>query len=132
MKDVGAAVEYDLLDTGGLGALGDHPADLGRGGLVGAGLELALQVLVEARGGRQRAALSIIDDLGVDVLGGAEHRKARTPCGDLLQRGPYPTLAALSARLVRGSHGPLLLLAFLAEDRLGGIFHALALVGLGR
>jgi hypothetical protein len=48
---VAAAVEHDCLDAGGDRALGDQLADLGRGVLVGAGLELALEALVERRGG---------------------------------------------------------------------------------
>ena len=51
--EIAAAVENDLLDPGGLGALGDQLADLLRRLLVGAGLQLALQLLVERRGGGQ-------------------------------------------------------------------------------
>src|SRR5947208_1956887 len=63
-----AAVEGDGLDAGGLGSLGDRLADpLGRLD-VRAGLQLAADLVDRARRRGQRAAVEVVDDLGVDVL----------------------------------------------------------------
>src|SRR5690606_4264248 len=78
------AVEHDRFDAGFLRTLGDELADLfGLGGLVA--LEVAQAGLHRRRGG-QRVALHVVDDLGHDVLRGAEHRQARLlgRAGDLL------------------------------------------------
>src|SRR5690349_9214148 len=78
MEEEAAAVEDDLLDAGGDRSAGDQLADGRSRLLVGAALEATLaQLLVEARGGGQRPPLGIVDDLRIDVAGGAEHRKAR-------------------------------------------------------
>jgi hypothetical protein len=61
---VTAAIEHDGLDAGGDRPFGDQLADLGRGVLVGAALELGLEALVERRGGREGQALQVVDDLG--------------------------------------------------------------------
>src|SRR5690606_7366224 len=137
---------------------GDELADGGRGSLVGAGLERPLQVLLERRGCGDGVAARVVDDLGVDVLRRAMHGQARTVAGDLLDLTADARRAALGGFLV--GHGQyslpcktgaamcgkaavppsrdrapwrctLLLLAFLADDPLVGITHALALVGLG-
>src|SRR5207244_4478478 len=76
--DVAAAVEDDLLDTGLQRALGEQLADLGRRRLVGPGLVLALEVLVDRGGLRERHPLRVVDDLGVDVLLRAEYGQPRT------------------------------------------------------
>src|SRR5262249_54951359 len=44
---------------------------------VAAPLRLRPQLLVEGGGGAQRAAVLVVDDLGVDVALAAEHREAR-------------------------------------------------------
>ena len=111
-------------------ALGEQLADLGRRGRVGAGLQLRAQVLVERRGGGERLPVGVVDDLGIDVLRRAEDAEAqpavRRPCGLRGGRGRCGELECSWPWLA-----PLLLLAFLAEDLLVGVFHALALVGLG-
>src|SRR5207302_10283458 len=91
---VPAGIEHDGLDAGRDRTLGDQLADLGRGVLVGAGLELALETLVERRGSRQGRALPVVDDLGVDVLARAEHAEARALTGSLAQRIACTALAA--------------------------------------
>src|SRR5690606_30174298 len=119
--------------VGRLAALGDQLADTDRSFGAAAVLDLAAQILVEGRGGRQRAARRIVDDLGVDVLARAVHAEARATVGAgsdgfanaLL--APFHTLEADGHFLWRS----LLLLAFLARDELADIAHALALVGLG-
>src|SRR5205085_1903130 len=57
MVDVGAAVEDHFLDAGLDRALGDQLADGRSSCCVGAGLEPALQVAVDCRGGRERVTL---------------------------------------------------------------------------
>src|SRR5690348_9625474 len=91
---VTAAVEHAGLDAGRDRALGNQLADLGRGVLVGAGLELGLQALVERRGGGQGQALQVVDDLGVDVLARAEDAEARAAGRGLAQRVARAALAA--------------------------------------
>ena len=130
---VAAAVEDDFLDAGRQRALGEQLADLGRRRLVGAGLDLALDVLVERRGRRERRTLTVIDGLGIDVLARAEDAEARADAGGLAQRVARAPLAAGEKGVAVGHVlSPLLLLAFLATDLLGRILDALALVGLGR
>src|SRR5689334_5973561 len=92
--DVAATVEHHLLDAGRDRALGDQLADLGGGVLVGAGLELALQPLVERGGGGERGALQVVDDLGVDVLARAENAEAGAAARGLAQRVTRAPLAA--------------------------------------
>src|SRR4051794_31727967 len=70
-------VEDHLFDAGLHGSLGDPTADRLGGFHVGAGLERLAHVLVERRGRSQRAPLSVVDDLDVDLLRRAEHRQAR-------------------------------------------------------
>src|SRR5579862_3332732 len=79
MIDVAAAIEHDLLDALGQGALGDLLADGCRGvEVVGLG---GLAFLLVRRGGDEGRCGLVVDDLGVDVLARTEHRKARTPVG---------------------------------------------------
>src|SRR5690606_1736390 len=63
--EVAAAVEDHGADVGGLGALGDELADLGRGSDI---RRRVLHRLVEGGGGDDRAARHVVDDLGVNVL----------------------------------------------------------------
>src|SRR5208283_2943658 len=90
-----AAVEHHGCYPGGLGALGDELAHRHGRGLVGAGLDVALETLVQTRSGGERAALEVVDHLGVDVLRGAEHGKPR-----LATRRPGEAVA--HARLAPG------------------------------
>ena len=94
MEHVAAAIEDHFLDPGGKCAGGDQLADLDRRVLGGAGLELALDVLVEGRGGGQRRALPVVDDLGIDVLALAEDAQTRTAGRGLAQRMARASLAA--------------------------------------
>src|SRR5262245_57205932 len=77
MKQIGAAVEHDFLDAGGDRPRGDQLAHFHRRSLVGAGLELALEVVVDARRSRHGRAAIVIDDLRIDMLARAEHRESR-------------------------------------------------------
>src|SRR5690606_12446042 len=103
MKEITSAVEYDLSDACLHRTLGKELADLGSSSLVRARLELALDIILDARGGGERHALCVIDQLGVDVLGGTEYRQARLPVRDLLQGPPYALGAALELFVV-GAH----------------------------
>src|SRR6185312_2866271 len=104
-------------------------SDTRRGVLVGA--LLFLLAAFQRRGGGERHAALIVDDLGVDVLGRTEDRQARTAVGQLTQTRAR-TLRALLGGIAGGKSHGLLLLAFLAADVFAGIAHALALVGLRR
>src|SRR3954468_9493765 len=126
MEQEAATVEYDLADTGLLGALSERLAD-GRCAIPGrAGL--ALDVLVERRGRGERHARGIVDDLGVDVPARTVDRKPRLAGGTRAKRAADPAAAAGEEREVRPG---LLLLAFFAEDVLTAILDALALVWFG-
>jgi hypothetical protein len=77
--DVASAVERHGLDVGRLAQLGDLGADeLGRV-LVPAGrpAELLPDLGGEGGGGGERGAGGVVDDLGVDVVVGAEDGEAR-------------------------------------------------------
>src|SRR5262245_20385144 len=71
------SIEDDALDAGGLGSLGDEPPDGGR--LLALGRLGALELLLDRRGGDERLAGRVVDDLRIDVVEAAEHRQAR-PC----------------------------------------------------
>src|SRR5215211_2639269 len=130
--EITRAVKDHRLDAGLAGALRDEAPDLLRRVDVGAGLELAAHVLLERGGGRKRDAALVVDDLRVDLLRRAEHRQPRPAVRGLADRAPNPRLAAVLGPYSLSHDGrPLLLLAFLAEDELVRILHALALVGLG-
>src|SRR6185437_3827816 len=91
-----------------------------------------LKVLVE-RGGRSHGlAVSIVDHLRINMLRGAEHREARAPIRRTLQRVTYAARAPHKALVRSGHRRRPTLLAFLAEDELARIAHALALVRLWR
>src|SRR4029450_10026511 len=68
--------EDDLVDTGGLGALGHQLTDLGGGVLVGR--RPAAQIALVGGGGGEGAAVAVVDDLGRDVSVGTEHGEAGT------------------------------------------------------
>src|SRR5690625_4205921 len=85
-----AAVEHHLRDARLLSALGDQLADFDRRRLVSALLQPVPQVLVDRGGRGQGYALGIVDDLGVDVLAGAEHRQARPAVGPAAQAVAHP------------------------------------------
>src|SRR4051794_23260020 len=94
---VAAAVEDDLLDAGGLCALGDEGADgLRVGGLVALA---APDRHVEGRRARQGVALEVVHDLRRDVPRGAGHDEAGTGrrAGDLLAETEVPAGLAQSA-----------------------------------
>src|SRR6185503_7045164 len=77
--------------------------------------------------------LQVVDDLRIDVLGGAEYGEPRPAAGAGLNGAAHARLAPLGCVLELGHRRlPLLLLAFLAEDVFARVLHALALVRLGR
>src|SRR5882757_829053 len=89
--EIAAAVEHDFLDTVLHRAFRQQFAD-GLGGVdIGAGL--FAHVLFQRRGGRERLALQVVDDLRIDVLRRAEHRQPRTAAGGTAQRVPHALLA---------------------------------------
>src|SRR5215207_4321491 len=129
--EIARAVKDHRLDAGLARALSDEAPDFLRRVDVGAGLQLAAHVLLERGGGRKRDAALVVDDLRVDLLRRAEHRQPRPAVRGLADRAPNPRLAAvLGPYSLSHDRRPLLLLAFLAEDELVRILHALALVGL--
>src|ERR1022692_1646717 len=100
VKDVAAAIEHDLGDALVHRALGDQGADAGGGVLVRA----LLALLFERRGVGERDAAGIVDHLGVDVLGRAEHRQTRTTLANLLQAKADAGGAALGGFAVGKRH----------------------------
>src|SRR5579883_1792224 len=132
VEHVAAAIEHDVLDALGGGALGHRLADSLRGLDVGAGLERPAHVLLHRGGGGDRLAFAVIDDLRIDVLRRAKDRQPWPLAGHRLDAAADARRAPLGL-LLELSHGsaPLLLLAFFAEDVLACVFHALALVWLG-
>jgi len=72
-----AAVEGRLFDAGLLGRLGQLLADGLRRLDVAAVRHILAHVRRQAAGGRQRDAREVVDQLGVNMLGTAEHRQAR-------------------------------------------------------
>src|SRR5215203_2948079 len=130
--EIARAVKDHRLDAGLARALSDEAPDFLRRVDVGAGLQLAAHVLLERGGGRKRDAALVVDDLRVDLLRRAEHRQPRPAVRGLADRAPNPRLAAVLGPYSLSHDGrPLLLLAFLAEDELVRILHALDIVGLG-
>src|SRR5690606_2317054 len=124
-------VEHHLLDAGRLRTFGDELADRVRRLLVGAGLQLLPQVLLQRRRGRDRNAAGVVDHLRIDVLAGAEHGEPGPTAGLAQQPRACPLLPTLEL-LFAAQHDrtALLLLAFLTEDGFLRILDALALVGL--
>src|SRR5581483_8058879 len=92
---VAAPVEHHLVDARLARALGEQLADRRRRRLVGAGLELPLEVFLQARGGGHGVALRVVDHLGIDVLGRAEHGEPRPAAPAPGQHTADPLLAAL-------------------------------------
>src|SRR4249919_142972 len=72
---VARAVESDLLDASGQGALGNHLADAGSGIGVLAVLQAFAHVGLHGGGRSQHLGAVGGEYLGVDVLAGAEHRE---------------------------------------------------------
>src|SRR5690606_1049137 len=105
MIDIGAAVEHDLLDARGLCALRHELSHLGGRRGVGSGLQLRAEILVQRRGRRDRMAALVVDDLRVDVRGGAEHGKTRAAGSHLLERLAHAHLPPHGTGIL-GSHGP--------------------------
>lgn len=83
---VAPAVERHLVDVGGLAELGDPRADeLGRARVPPGGpAELLPDLRGQRRRGDERGADGVVDDLGVDVVVGAEDGEAR-PLGLALE-----------------------------------------------
>src|SRR3569833_3209563 len=78
--EVAAAIEDHFLDLGRLAALGDQLAD--RSGAFDRAAVLGCpQILVEGRGGGERTARRVVDDLGIDVLAGAVDAQTDTTIG---------------------------------------------------
>src|SRR5262245_7514868 len=127
---VAATIEHHCLDAGLDGAFGNELADRRGGSLVGPGLQRGLQLLFKARGRHQGGIACIVDDLRVNVLGGAEHAQPWSAVA--VRQGPAHTQLALLERLGFAEHGGLLLLAFLAQDVFALVANTLALIGLGR
>src|SRR5713226_7154152 len=119
---IGTAVEDDPLDPGRLGAFGEQFADRARRSFIGTGLQIRLEAGIEGRGCGERAPGQIVDDLRVDMARRADHREPRPALRRLPQREADALAAAAEQRLclVRylAFHLALLLLAFLAADRL--------------
>ena len=79
MVQIAATVEHHLLDAFSDGALGDQFAN-GDGGVAASGrrLQTGTQLFIDG-GRRAKGALSrVVDDLGLDVVVGAEHGQTRT------------------------------------------------------
>merc|ERR1712100_23310 len=97
---ISAAVEHHLLDAFGDGALGDQFADGDRGvAAASRSLEAGAQLLVNGGGGAECALGRVVDDLGVDVVVGAEHGQPRTVGGssDVTTQTPVAFLRLLFA-----------------------------------
>src|SRR5436305_10224364 len=90
---VASTVEANLVNTGLLGPLGDHPADDGGGGLVAAVGGGAADLGVERAGRGQGPAVVVVDDLHVDVLGTPEDGQAG-PLGGPVEPLAHMALAA--------------------------------------
>src|SRR5207253_2294849 len=88
-----AAIEHDLRNARLSGALGEGLAHLssaiaGRSGL-------APQLLVERRGGGERRAGGVIDDLRIDVPARAMHGQPRLARGTRTKRAAHPAAATV-------------------------------------
>src|SRR5450755_2228994 len=91
--EIATAIEHHFLDAILYGALCQQLADRLRRIDVGAGVAAVAHFLLERRGGGERLALQIVDDLRVDVLRRAKHRQPRTAAGGPAQRQPHALLA---------------------------------------
>src|SRR4029078_3890635 len=132
MIKIAATIEHHFLDARLKRALGHELAHGSRRRKVAALRQIAFEVLVQGRSGSNRLAGAIVDHLCIDMLRGAEHRQTRAPVGRSPKRGTDPARTPHEAFIQRAHGLVLLLLAFLAEDELARVFHALALVGLRR
>jgi hypothetical protein len=93
---VAVAVEDHLFDVLLFALLGEQlPDALRRADLALVRLAPALDALGERADGHERRAARVVDDLGVDVLGRAEHRQARAlgRAGNLLADAQLAALA---------------------------------------
>jgi len=95
VEPVAAAIEHHVGDAGRNRARRHQLADLDGRRDIAPGLELPAQVLFQARGGNHRLALPVVDDLGVNVLVGPEHRKTRLAASPKLDLVPHALLAPL-------------------------------------
>src|ERR671912_1525313 len=103
-----ASLEDDTFNARGAGALGQQPADAACRVLVGGAA--GAQVGLVSRRRRQRAAGDVVDDLGGDVLVGAEHGETR-PLGrapDVLPHAGVTLDACVSLVLGAVHHLPAL------------------------
>src|SRR5699024_5870990 len=78
VEDITAAVEHNLGDSFIGSALGQQFANLMRGFFVTA---VSFEFCIQGGGSAQRHSCNIVDNLGVDVLVGAEHIQAGTGSG---------------------------------------------------
>src|SRR5438067_6960793 len=87
--EIASAVEDHVLDALCGRPLRQELADrLGRRD-VGAVLEATAHILFERRRRSERLAFEVVDHLGIDVLGRAEHRKPLTVTGGAADAPPY-------------------------------------------
>src|SRR3546814_1660479 len=102
VKQEAATVEHDPAHARRLGALRQALAHIrsSRRGCSGR----AAHVLFQGRGGRQRAAGGIVDDLGIDVLARAMHRQARPRAGFRPERRAVPPPALFEQRKIGRAH----------------------------
>ena len=77
VEQIGTPIEHDPLDSRRLGPLGDELADSVRRSYISAIFEACPEPAVKARSRCQRASCSVIDDLCINMLGRAEHRKTQ-------------------------------------------------------
>src|ERR1700758_2164280 len=131
MKQISAPVEDDPLDPRPFRSLGNELADGVRRRYLGAILEARPEAFVEARSRRERASGGVIDNLRINVLRRAEHRKARSIVCRTTQIVADPLATAQEESFGFLRHKTLLLFAFLPTDVLGGVSDTLALVGFG-
>src|SRR5579871_5170833 len=101
MKQIGSAVEDHFLDASRDRPFGDQLAHCLGGLDVGACLQRALQRLVDRRGGGQRLAFAVVDDLSIDVQARAEDGEPR-PAGGLDLQVMADALLAACARRFAG------------------------------
>src|SRR4029079_9749855 len=125
MVEIAATIEPHFLDARLKRALGHELAHGSRRRKVAALRQIAFEVLVQGRRRGNRLAGAVVDHLRIDVLRGAEHRQTRAPVGRSPKRGTDPARTPHEAFIQRAHGLVLLLLAFLAEDELARVFHAL-------
>src|SRR5579864_5027790 len=107
MVQVAAAVEDHRLHARGDGALRQRATHGGGGrGVGGVPLQATLQLALDARGGNDGTALSVVDDLRGDVVQAAMDSEPRThlDAGHPLADASVP-LGTRGAAIVLGEHG---------------------------